>query len=266
MRADHRRCEKEHRLWSPDHRVWSGMFERDEGLPLPDSLPDSRLFVVPEALMELVPPPSPRFAAVTAALAAFTGSDWASFRKQLVAFAFSRCRRHDEAQDLAQEAMRRLIEPTTTWDPAAEDAASFARTVITSRLANERTSAEARTTIPLDPSGKKEPPDESLHPPDPRALTEDRFAELDLSARRLAFVRNRLTLDAKALEMLAFTIAGDDAPADIRAKTGYSDEVIAAARKRLDRALEAAVRAIPDDPPSTPDAGDESEADSQEVA
>jgi DNA-directed RNA polymerase specialized sigma24 family protein len=214
-------------------------------------------------------PPTPRFAANSAALGAV---DWSTFRKTLVAFAYSLCRNRAMADDLAQEAVRRLLAAATEWDAGAEpDPLRFAMGAVKSILWGERTSDYARKSVPLDPSAKNEPPDESLHPPDPRALTEDRFADLDLFSRRLAFARNHLAAkaDAEALEMLELAIAGVDAPADILARTGRPLEAlkdVLAARKRLQRAAEAAAQAIPDDPPSSPDTSDESDHDSMEVA
>jgi DNA-directed RNA polymerase specialized sigma24 family protein len=226
----------------------AGGVDHDEPVaPLVDRCYEPR---VPE-----IAPASPRFAAVSAAL---SDVDWAALRKRLVLFAYGRCKDRAMASDLAQEALRRLWEPTTSWDPAAEpDPLKYAMSTVNSILWGERVSARAKD-VPLDASGPDEPRDESLEPPDPNGMTEDRFANADLAARRVHLLRTRLAEDPRALAVLELTVAGHDAPSTMSTTSGLSYEDVIAARKRLQRAAAGVARDLPDEePPSRPDVEDE---------
>jgi DNA-directed RNA polymerase specialized sigma24 family protein len=191
--------------------------------------------------------------------------NWAALTKDLTLYAFSLCKDRDMAEDVAQEALRRMIDTTSAWDPEVEpDPRRYALNCAKSIVWNERHSAAARKNVPLDPSGPDEEPDESLHPADPGAADEGRLGEVDLLTRRLAFVRRDRSGDPEALTLLDLTIEGLDAPADLAARSGLSYEAVVAARKRLRRAGQAAVEAIPDDDDVPARGGDEDDRDSAE--
>ncbi|HEY2514619.1 MAG TPA: sigma factor [Polyangiaceae bacterium] len=207
-----------------------------------------------------IAPPTNRFAAVQALL---DDVNWIAFRFTLANYAFGRCHDRKMADDLAQEAIRRLWEPTSAWDPSVEpDLLAYAMGTVNSILWGERTRAEAKN-VPLDTSGA----DGAFEPADPRGMTEERLADVDLAARRLNLLRTRLAHDPEAMQIVELTLEGLDTPFDQRTRMGLSEAEILAARKRVQRAAAAVARDVPDeDPPSRPGSEESGEDDEKEVA
>ena len=202
---------------------------------------------------------------------AVRGIEWGKVYAQLHRFALNRCKRKEMAQDLAQEAVRRVIDSTISpWDPAKEpDPARLLMSIVNSLLANDRTSARATRNVPMTDTGRSG--DEAnrkvtrnLEFKDERAFSEETFTTNDLFARRLALLETRLADKPFALQVLAWMTEGHDTPAAICAVSGKTLEQVIAVRKLIHRQAEQVARDLDDEPAA--EENDDDAPDSEEVA
>ena len=177
------------------------------------------------------PPPPIDRAAVTAALRA---APWPQIRAKLLRFAVSRCKSRQRADDLVQDALVKVMSPTSSWNPATQpDVTRYLMGAIMMNLSTDRRSARARRDVPLSHGAKDDEAREGDHLRDANAFSEDGAARADLFARRMTALRARLSGDALALELLELTVNGADTPAERCAATGRTHEAVESARRRM---------------------------------
>ena len=179
--------------------------------------------------------------------------DWSDVYARLVAFASHRAGSPALGKDLAQEAITRVYAYESKWDPEKDpDLVRYLMSVVNSLLANERTSAAGRRTSSIEPKRTQRA---AMKVSDPQAVSEDKLADTDLFARRLALLTERMAGDAYVLCLIALMVEGVDTPAEIRKRTRWSAEETAATRKRMLRSAATVARDIggpaDDDPPSS---------------
>jgi hypothetical protein len=166
--------------------------------------------------------------------------NWPRVRAELLRFACHVARSRQAADDLVQEAIQRAIDPDgDPWDPDVEPLlAKHLMRIIDNIHRGERDKREVR----LDPRNKATVEERTArHPvtPEDAALA----AEGDRAARRtLEAVKAALGDDPLALQVVALSEDGVDRPADQVMATGARIEDIRNARKRVQRAIEAALR------------------------
>jgi DNA-directed RNA polymerase specialized sigma24 family protein len=170
--------------------------------------------------------------------------DWGELHSRLVDFADHRCGKRAEAQarDLAQAAITRVYSYESKWDPAKEpDLLRFLMSVVNSLLANERTSAAARTTrsVSSPKTGR-----EASKVADARPLPDEQLAGADLLSRRMTLLHERCAGDADVLRMLELLAAGLESPAEMREATGWTTDAVVATRRRMLRAAASVARAL----------------------
>ena len=197
--------------------------------------------------------------------------DWDRILKELTRFAIHRCGRKEMGEDLAQEAIRRLIDaPTSLWDPAREpDPSRLLASTVNGLLRNDRTSARAQRDVPMTTRGRTgdEANDAVTRErviADPRAFSAEQHAEADLLTRRMALLEARLADAPDALQVLAWTAEGHDTPADLCAVSGWTLERVIAARRRVQRHAAQVARDLEEAPEGAERSGDERAAGGEE--
>jgi hypothetical protein len=172
---------------------------------------------------------------------AIRGVDWSRIHARLLAFAFARCRSRERAEDLAQGAIRCVLDPAyAEWDPQAQpNLVRFLGSIVNRNLWNERQSARSKRDVALDDES-------SARLPDARGFSETAAADRDRCARGIALLRVRLQTknDALALAVLDAVIDGAETPAAIAAELGRSVDEIVFARRRLHRAAADVTRTL----------------------
>ena len=80
-----------------------------------------------------------------------TKAEWIVLRERLVKFAFSRTRLHERADDLAQEAMRRVLDDHwEPWNPATHpDILRYMMSIVNREIANKRSMAATHREIAM---------------------------------------------------------------------------------------------------------------------
>jgi DNA-directed RNA polymerase specialized sigma24 family protein len=187
--------------------------------------------VTPSPPSPAPPPPPIDRAAVTAALRA---APWPKIRAQLLRFAIARCKSRQRADDLVQDALVKVMSPTSSWNPATQpDVTRYLMGAIMMNMSTDRRSARARRDVPLSRGAKDDDAREGDHLRDANAFSEDVAARADLLTGRMTALRARLAGDALALELLELTVNGADTPAERCAATGRSHEAVESARRRM---------------------------------
>src|SRR5579859_6882282 len=118
---------------------------------------------------------------------AIADADWSRIHARVVAYAFARCRSRALAEDLAQGAIRCVLDPAyAEWDPQKQPSlARFLGSVVNGLLRNERVRASWKRDVVLD-----DEPGRRLA--DARGFSEDLAADRDRCKRSLELLRARL--------------------------------------------------------------------------
>jgi DNA-directed RNA polymerase specialized sigma24 family protein len=192
--------------------------------------------------------------------------DWAAMTRRLTAFAFLRTQKRSWqlAEDLAQEAIVRLLDPRyLEWDPAREPDLYQHLANLVRGLASNRRRTRGAWEIPLSPAmiakntGEDAPDagsvenaaeheeDGPARPPvhgAPRALErgpEDQIIRRDLARARDERVAARFAGDGEVLRVFALAKEGTTSLADQAEAMGITMGQVQNARKRLLRGLAA---------------------------
>lgn len=176
---------------------------------------------------------------------AIAGADWSRLYARLVAYAFARCRSRALAEDLAQGAIRCVLDPAyAEWDPHTQPSlARFLGSVVNGLLRNDRVRARSKRDLVLDDES-------SARLVDARGFSENVAADRERCERGIALVRARLQAkdDAVALAVLDAVIDGAETPAALAAELGRPIDEIVFARRRLHRAAADVARAMSEAP------------------
>jgi DNA-directed RNA polymerase specialized sigma24 family protein len=189
-------------------------------------------------------PPRPRYprdvpdthrsrAEITAALRTL---DWAPILAKLHAYGMARTKSKAQAQDLAQEAVRRLFDvDDITWNPSLEpDPTRFLISIMTRQISNEKTSG--RRHHELSAQNKKQESAillASERVADGAPSPERAAVARDLAARAMSALEKRIAADASALRVLGLATDGIDTPAEQAEAMGVSKAEILRVRERL---------------------------------
>ncbi len=152
----------------------------------------------------------------------------ARLRKQIILRAYAVTGNMADANDLAQQAMMRAIDPEgSPWDPAREPSLLVhLGSLINSRLANLRRGAGRH---PVDPFDEAAVPTDQ---PGPEASILARDARAEFEAW-LVELQRRLDGDGIALAKLDLALEGVDRAEDQAARLGCSLEDIRSAARRI---------------------------------
>jgi DNA-directed RNA polymerase specialized sigma24 family protein len=159
--------------------------------------------------------------------------DWADLYARLVDYATHRCRSKTQGKDLAQSAIARVYAYDSKWDPEKEPLLlRYLMSVVNTLASNERTSAAAQRNVSMEREHVRVRVERVR---DESAISEARAVDGDLFARRLALLKNRIADDAQATRVLELALDGAETPAEIGAATGWTANVVNAARLRMQR-------------------------------
>jgi hypothetical protein len=197
-------------------------------------------------------------------------ADWGEIHARLLAFATFRCRPDGAlARDLVQGAITSVYAHDSKWNPEKDpDLLRYLMSVVNSQLANERARASATRTSSMSAPRTLSA---AHRVGDAQAFSEEKAEEHDLLHRRMTLLRERLAGDPEALRLVELLLEGVDSPTELRRLTGWSAEVVLAARRRMLRCAAGVARAIgaPEDGPDTLAAEDDDggeDDDEEEVA
>ncbi len=191
---------------------------------------------------------------------AITKAEWLVHRERLVKFAFYRTRSHERADDLTQEAMRRVVDDNwEPWDPTTHpDIVRYMMSIVNRLIANKRTEAATHREIAMSSAEKSSRAErraerEADRMPAAQRSPEEAVVAADLASRRITMLRARLAErnDTLALLCLERFMQGIDKPAELALALGTT---IAEAIKARDRVFYQAERVARD-------LGDEEETD-----
>jgi len=163
-----------------------------------------------------------------ARLRAITKAEWARIHKELLAWGLWRTKNPVRAQDLAQEAIMRVLDARwEPWDPDANpDLLLFLRSIINRNLANEKVTRRRHREIQMDAEDFNAIRDNARTP-------ESIVATHDLADKRMTELRTRLAGDEEALERVDQFEQGVDSAEDQRADSDKEIEIIRNARRRV---------------------------------
>lgn len=196
-------------------------------------------------------PPLPR-AEIDALL---RDAEWGPLHARLVKFALWRTKNQARAEDLAQYAIARVLDPDfRAWDPRKKALHHFLMGLVNDELSNKRkrkhleiamaseekaTSAERAAEIAASKVAVDAPSPEGA------------LVSHDMKARKLALLRKRLEAkdDALALRALEFFEQGSDRPAELALALGVPLAIAIQARDRLFYAGRQVARELDDTPP-----------------
>ena len=165
--------------------------------------------------------------------ALLAGQDWGAVYSAVVKYAFHRTRRRswELAEDLAQEAIRRVLDPAyVDWDPVKEPAIErHLGSIVNSLVANRTRAASTvreRSFAPAAALWSK--------PIDARPTPEEALEREALEVRALALLRARVAEDSLAAAIVEIVVhAGVDKPAALAEATGQAVEQIYKAQRRV---------------------------------
>jgi DNA-directed RNA polymerase specialized sigma24 family protein len=216
-------------------------------------------FTSTEGLAPRYPPDvsdaAPTRAEVTAALRALV---WPPILAKLNTYGMARTRSKAAAEDLLQEAMRRLFDvEQNTRNPIVEpDPTRFLMSIMTRQISNEKTSGR----LHHEPSARNKNHETAIlraseRVADGSPMPERAIVARDLAERSLPALREHMADDAKGLRLLDFVTEGIETPAEQAEAMGEPMTALLTIRKRLIRAAALVARDLSGDP--TTDDGDD---------
>jgi DNA-directed RNA polymerase specialized sigma24 family protein len=179
--------------------------------------------------------------------------DWGDIAARLVKFLVKRGATPATADDLSQQAIKRVLAFESEWDPETQPVLlSYLMGVARMLLFKHR--REQKRLVAHDPHDDEDESPSQLA--DGRAHGEAHMAAMDLYERRIALLRERLLRRESddAVRLLELKLQGIDKPAELVASTGWTAAAVTRALDRFDRAAQEVAQDL---------AGDEDEDDDE---
>jgi DNA-directed RNA polymerase specialized sigma24 family protein len=178
--------------------------------------------------------------------------DWGRIHAQLVASAKARTKSPAMAEDLAQEAIRRVLDPNwEPWDPEKEPSLpQFLMRIVSRLVSNERTHSRAHREIVMDREAAEGSRERRVARKAGGVAVDASSPEAQAIARQLYLRRiDRLHADvaedAVTRALVEQAEEGNDKASEQAAATGYSIEKVREGRRRLARHVDRITREIP---------------------
>jgi DNA-directed RNA polymerase specialized sigma24 family protein len=173
--------------------------------------------------------------------------DWGAVHAAVTEFAYSRTHSWDDAEELSQEAITRVLDPAyRAWDPEKEP--SLVRhlgSIVNSLLANRRNTRSLSQQRAYAPDARV-----WATRVDPAPTPAHRLESKELAARAIELLRVRVAGDALVAALVELCLeAGTDKPAELAEATGRPVEEIYNAQRRLAAHMAAVRQEIEGDAP-----------------
>jgi DNA-directed RNA polymerase specialized sigma24 family protein len=180
--------------------------------------------------------------------------DWGRMYPELLAFAQARAKSKAVAEDLVQEAMRRVLDAQwEPWDPEKHpNVFDFLTSIINRLLRNDRTSARAHRELVMDREAKKKHREfktamEARKAFDPAPGAEERLGARELLERRTELLRTYVGDNEVAQAVVDQMLLGNDEAGAQADATGYPVARIYEARRRITQLVARVTRELPAD-------------------
>jgi DNA-directed RNA polymerase specialized sigma24 family protein len=178
--------------------------------------------------------------------------DWRRIHAELLAFAIRRTKSRVHAEDLVQEALRRVLDANwEPWDPEKNPSLlHFLTGIVNRNLSNDRTHSRVHRELAMDReaavgSKLRKVADEADEVAVDASLLEDRTIAGELCVRRMDRLRADVASDGVVSAIVEQNVEGVEAPRELVIATGYAIEVIREGQRRLARHVARVTREIP---------------------